>query len=97
VAEPIRLQRRLTGAATAGEKLPPARITLSDDTTISTEQPDAARILSAALKCEVRLEKIERKLPEAAASNNETSEGVLARYGRLGALAQAGLIALTVG
>jgi uncharacterized protein YcbX len=60
----------LTGAATAGEKLPPALITLPDGTTINTEQPDAARILSAALKREVRLEKIER----AGASNQETSE-----------------------
>jgi uncharacterized protein len=60
----------LTGAATAGEKLPPAQITLPDGTTISTERPDAARILSAALKREVRLEKIER----AGASNQETSE-----------------------
>jgi uncharacterized protein YcbX len=60
----------LTGAATVGEKLPPAQITLPDGTTISTEQPDAARILSAALKRQVRLEKIER----AAASNQETSE-----------------------
>jgi uncharacterized protein YcbX len=51
-------------------KLPTARITLPDGTTISTEQPDAARILSAALKREVRLEKIERS----AASNKETSE-----------------------
>ena len=40
----------LTGVATAGEKLPPARITLPDGTTINTEQPDAARILSATLK-----------------------------------------------
>src|SRR3984893_3349278 len=60
----------LIGAATPGEKLPPARITLPDGTTISTEQPDAARILSAALKREVRLEKIEG----AAASQKETSE-----------------------
>src|SRR5437879_12364930 len=50
----------LTGAATAGEKLPPARITLPDGTTISTEEPDAARILSAALKREVRLEECEQ-------------------------------------
>ncbi len=60
----------LTGTATVGKKLPPARITLPDGTTISTEQPDAGRILSAALKREVRLEQIER----AAASNQETSE-----------------------
>ena len=46
------------------------RESLPDGTTISTEQPDAARILSAALKREVRLEKIER----AGASNQETSE-----------------------
>ena len=60
----------LTGTATVGQKLPPARITLPDGTTISTEQPDAGRILSAALKRDVRLEKIER----GAASNQETSE-----------------------
>jgi uncharacterized protein YcbX len=47
----------LTGAATAGEKLPPARITLPDGTTISTEQPDDARMLSAALKRQVRLKR----------------------------------------
>jgi len=64
----------MIGAATAGEKLPPARITLPDGTTISTEQADAARILSAALKREVRLEKIERNWRDAAASNKETSE-----------------------
>jgi len=60
----------LVGAPTAGMKLPPARITLPDGTTINTEQPDAARILSIALKREVRLEKIERS----ATSNKETSE-----------------------
>src|SRR5216683_3255157 len=64
----------MIGAATAGEKLPPARITLPDGSTISTEQPDAARILSAALKREVRLENIERNWRDAAASNKETSE-----------------------
>src|SRR6266403_5062942 len=35
----------LTGAAKAGEKMPPARITLPNGTTISTEQSDAAQIL----------------------------------------------------
>src|SRR5882757_9459702 len=40
----------LTGAAAPGKKMPPARITLPDGTTVSTEQPDAARILSSALK-----------------------------------------------
>ena len=64
----------LTSAAPAGEKLPPARITLPDGTTINTERPDAARILSAAHKREVRLEKIERNWRGAAASNKETSE-----------------------
>jgi uncharacterized protein YcbX len=64
----------LTGAATVGEKMPPARISLPDGTAISTEQPDVARILSAALKHEVRLEKIEASRRNAAASNQETSE-----------------------
>jgi uncharacterized protein len=64
----------LTGAATAGEKVPPARITLPDGTAISTEQPDAARILSTALKHEVRLEKVEASRRNAAESNKETSE-----------------------
>jgi uncharacterized protein YcbX len=61
-------------ATTAGEQLPPARITLPDGTTISTQQSDAARILSAALKREVRLIRIERNRRDAAASNKETSE-----------------------
>jgi uncharacterized protein len=60
----------LSGSATAGEKLPPALITRPDGTTINTEQPNAARILSVALKREVRLEKIERT----GASTQETSE-----------------------
>jgi hypothetical protein len=64
----------LTAAATTGEKLPPARIMLPDATTISTEQPDADRILSAALKREVRLERIARNRRDVAASNKETSE-----------------------
>ena len=58
----------LTSAPRANEKLPPARITLPNGTTISTEQPDAARILSTALKREIKLESI------GSASNNETSE-----------------------
>ena len=58
----------LSDTATAGEKLPPARITLPDGTTISTDQPDAAQILSAALKREIKLESI------GDASNKETSE-----------------------
>jgi uncharacterized protein len=62
----------LSGTATAGEKLSPARITLPDGTTISTEQPDASRILSSALKREVKLEKIGRG--EQDASNKEVSE-----------------------
>ncbi len=70
----------LTGVAAAGEKLPPARITLPDGTTISTEQPDAARILSAALKRDVRLEKIERNSRDAAASNKETSQEISEEY-----------------
>jgi len=64
----------LTGAATVGEKLPPARIKLPDGSTISTEQPDAAGILSAALKREVRLEKVEPNCRDAVASNKDTSE-----------------------
>jgi hypothetical protein len=69
MAESVRLRGR-AGAVTAGEKLTPARITLPNGNTISTEQPDVARILSAALKREVRLEKTER----AGASNQETAE-----------------------
>ena len=70
----------LTGAASGGEKMPPARITLPNGNTISTEQPDAARILSAALKRQVRLEKIGRlekvepSRRDPSASNKETSE-----------------------
>ena len=41
---------------------------------IGTEDADASRILSAALKREVRLERIRRGAQDAAASNNETSE-----------------------
>src|SRR5260370_41590886 len=70
----------LTGAARAGEKLPPAQITLPDGTTISTEQPDAARILSAALKREVRLVKIEPGRREAASANKETSQETSEEY-----------------
>jgi uncharacterized protein YcbX len=70
----------LTGAATAGEKMPPAQITLPDGTMISTEQPDAARILSAALKREVRLEKIEPGRRDTAASNKETSQETSEEY-----------------
>ena len=44
----------LTSAPRANEKPPSARITLPNGTTISTEQPDAARILSAALKREIK-------------------------------------------
>jgi uncharacterized protein len=62
----------LSGTATAGEKLSPARITLPDGSTISTEQPDASRILSSVLKREVKLEKIGRG--EQDASNKEVSE-----------------------
>src|SRR6266851_4966250 len=58
----------LTGAPRASEKMPPARITLPNGTTVSTEQPDAARILSAALKREIKLESI------GGASTKETSE-----------------------
>ena len=57
-----------------GEKMPPARIILPDGTTISTEQSDATRILSAALKREVRLEKIGGGKQGAPASEKETSE-----------------------
>jgi uncharacterized protein len=64
----------LTGAGTRGEKMPPARITLPDGNTISTEQPDAARILSAALKREVRLEKIAPGRRDAAASKDTSEE-----------------------
>src|SRR6476646_2376709 len=46
----------LVGVPIAGAKLPPARITLPNGTTIGTEDTDASRILSAALKREVKLE-----------------------------------------
>jgi len=62
----------LVGAPTAGMKLPPARITLPDGTTISSEQPDASRILASVLKREVKLEKIGSG--ERGASNKEVSE-----------------------
>jgi len=58
----------LTAAANAGEKMPPARITLPNGTTISTEQSDAAQILSSALKRQITLEMV------GGASNKETSE-----------------------
>jgi uncharacterized protein len=48
----------LTSAPRADAKMPPARITLPNGTTINTEQPDAARILSAALKREIKLETV---------------------------------------
>ena len=64
----------LAGPDFAAENVPPARITLPDGSTISTEQPYAARILSAALKREVRLERVKRSNPDATASNQETSE-----------------------
>ena len=41
-------------------KLPTARIKLPDGTTISTEYADASRILSSALKRDVKVEKIGR-------------------------------------
>jgi MOSC domain-containing protein len=58
----------LTSAPRADKKLPPARITLPNGTSINTEQPDAARILSAAFRREIKLEMI------GGASNNEISE-----------------------
>jgi uncharacterized protein len=62
----------LVGTPIAGMKLPPARITLPDGTTIGTEHADASRILSSALKRAVKLEKIGRDQQDA--SNKETSE-----------------------
>jgi uncharacterized protein YcbX len=64
----------LVGVPIAGAKLPPARITLPNGTTIGTEDTDASRILSAALKREVKLEQIRRGEQDAATSNKETSE-----------------------
>jgi uncharacterized protein YcbX len=63
----------LLGVRSAGDKLPAARITLPDGTTIDTDRTDASRMLSAALKRDVALERIEpnRSSP---ASNTETSE-----------------------
>ena len=64
----------LIGAATPGTEVPPACITLPGGSTVSTEQPDASRILSSALNREVRLEKIPRGQQDAPAPNKETSE-----------------------
>jgi uncharacterized protein YcbX len=63
----------LTSIASSGE-LPPARITLPDGATVSTEQPDAAQILSAALMRQVLLEKIGGAEEGAPAASQETSE-----------------------
>jgi hypothetical protein len=52
----------LIGAATPGTEVPPACITLPGGSTVSTEQPDASRILSTALNREVRL--VARKVEE---------------------------------
>jgi uncharacterized protein YcbX len=64
----------LIGTATPGTEVPSACITLPGGSTLSTEQPDASRILSTALNREVRLEKIARGQQDAPAPNQETSE-----------------------
>jgi uncharacterized protein len=48
----------LVNAPSLGMKVPPVRITLPDGTTLDSERADASQTLSAALKREVRLEKI---------------------------------------
>src|SRR5271168_3842563 len=67
-------QAPLVRAVTSGTEVPPACITLPGGSHVSTEQPDASRILSTALHRGVRLEKIARGQQDAAAPNKETSE-----------------------
>ena len=50
----------LIGTATPGTEVPPTCITLPGGSSVSSEQPDASRILSTALNRELRLEKIAR-------------------------------------
>ena len=63
----------LVGVPSAGGKLPAACITLPDGTALDTERADASRILSAALKRDVALERIDPN-ESSRASNKETSE-----------------------
>jgi uncharacterized protein len=57
----------LAGAPAVGRELPAVRITLPDGTTVSSEQPDAHRILSTALEREVALHGAVRRLQEVGA------------------------------
>jgi uncharacterized protein YcbX len=61
----------LLGVPSAGEKLPAACITLPDGTTLDTGRTDASSMLSAALKRDVALERIDLSSP---APSKETSE-----------------------
>jgi uncharacterized protein YcbX len=61
----------LLGVPSAGEKLPAACITLPDGTTLDTRRTDASSMLSAALKRDVALERIDLSSP---APSKETSE-----------------------
>ena len=63
----------LLGVPAASEKLPAARITFPDGTTLDTEPMDASRMLSAALKRDVALERINFNESSAVLSK-ETSE-----------------------
>jgi uncharacterized protein len=64
----------LVGTPIVGVKLPPARITFPDGTTLDTEHADISRALSAALKREVMLEKVGAAGRGGHASTKETSE-----------------------
>src|SRR5437868_2203034 len=61
----------LHGVPSVGEKLPAARITLPDGSTIDTDRTDASRTLSAALQRDVALERVD---PDENWTNTETSE-----------------------
>jgi len=64
----------LVSAPISGARLPPARITLPDGTSLDTERADISQALSAALKREVRLEKIEAEQQGGRGFGKETSE-----------------------
>lgn len=67
-------QATLVGTPIVGAKLPAARITFPDGTTLDTEHADISQALSAALKREVMLERVGAAGRGAHASTKETSE-----------------------